>query len=94
MPGLTDRAMGDAYQVLADLVGRDGLDRDVTQKAAEGGKVAAVGRDGVWRCPVDIRQSGEESTDFVPEAHVTLANSLIFERGNGDHCKGGKSLYD
>jgi hypothetical protein len=86
-PTLASGAVRYARQVLAGLVGRDGLDRDVTQETAEVGQVTAVGRNGVGRCSIDLRQSGEESTDFVPEAYATLANSLIFELGNGDHWR-------
>ena len=65
-PALTHFMVGIRATYLRILIGRDDdLDRNVTQEAAEGGQVAAVGRDGIGRCPVDLRESGEESADFV-----------------------------
>jgi hypothetical protein len=46
---LAGGAVGNAGYLLADLVGRDRLDRDVTQDTAEGPQVAAVGPDGIGR---------------------------------------------
>jgi hypothetical protein len=70
-PALAGRTVRNLRDPFPNPVGRDGLDRRAAaQEAAEVGQVAAVAREGVGRCPIDLGQRPEECADFRVQGFV------------------------